>query len=141
MRAPDDVMSDVAEAEQGPIVMGLFRSVGNLAATLVGIAHTRLQLLTTELQEEVQRAAQVLLWAAVALLAGMLALFLGALTIIFYFWDTHRLLASLLVTGGLFAVAAIAVAVLMAKLRAKPQLLDATLGELKRDHAHLRGEA
>jgi uncharacterized membrane protein YqjE len=136
----EDFMREAREAERTPLVMGLFRSLGNLAATLVGIAHTRLQLLTTELQEEVQRAAQLLVWAAVALLAGMLAVFLGALTVIFYFWDTHRLLAALLVTGGMFALAALAVAVLLAKLRAKPQLLDATLNELKRDHAHLRGE-
>jgi len=133
-----EAMSDASEAERPPLAMGLLRSVGNLAATLVGIAHTRLQLLTTELQEEVQRAAQLLLWMAIALLAGMLAVFLGALTVIFYFWDTHRLLASLLVTGSLFAFAAIAVAVMLSKLRAKPQLLDATLTELKRDHDHLR---
>lgn len=134
-----EVMSEASEAERPPVAMGLLRSVGNLAATLVGIAHTRLQLLTTELQEEVQRAAHVLLWAAVALLAGMLAVFLGALTVIFYFWDTHRLLASLLVTGSLFALAGIAIVVLLAKLRSKPQLLDATLTELKRDHEQLRG--
>jgi uncharacterized membrane protein YqjE len=109
-----EVMSEASEAERPPIAMGLLRSVGNLGATLVGIAHTRLQLLTTELQEEVQRAAHVLLWAAVALLAGMLAVFLGALTVIFYFWDTHRLLASLLVTGSLFALAGVAVVVLLA---------------------------
>ena len=133
-----EVMSEAPEAERPPVAMGLLRSVGNLAATLVGIAHTRLQLLTTELQEEVQRAAHVLLWAAVALLAGMLAVFLGALTVIFYFWDTHRLLASLLVTGSLFALAGIAIVVLLAKLRSKPQLLDATLTELKRDHEQLR---
>jgi uncharacterized membrane protein YqjE len=134
-----EVMSEASEAERPPVAMGLLRSVGNLAATLVGIAHTRLQLLTTELQEEVQRAAHVLLWAAVALLAGMLAVFLGALTVIFYFWDTHRLLASLLVTGSLFALAGIAIVVLLTKLRSKPQLLDATLTELKRDHEQLRG--
>jgi uncharacterized membrane protein YqjE len=130
---------DVPPAEPAPLAMGLLSSLGNLAATLVGIAHTRLQLLTTELQEEVQRAAQVLIWSAIALLAGMLAVFLGALTVIFYYWDTHRLLASLLVTGAFFALALIAVTVLMAKLRVKPQLLDATLNELKRDHQHLRG--
>lgn len=135
----DELTSEAREAERAPLATGLFRSLGNLAATLVGIAHTRLQLLTTELQEEVQRAAQLLVWAAVALLAGMLAVFLAALTVIFYFWDTHRLLASLLVTGVLFAVTGMAVVVLLAKLQTKPQLLDATLNELKRDHEQLRG--
>ena len=124
---------------QSPLAVGLFRSLGNLAATVVSIAHTRLELLTTELQEEVQRAAQLLLWAAVALLTGMLALFVGALTVIFYFWDTHRLLAALCITG-LFATSAIvAVSVLYAKLHGKPPILDATLTELARDREQLRG--
>jgi uncharacterized membrane protein YqjE len=124
---------------QSPLAVGLFRSLGNLAATLVGIAHTRLELLTTELQEEVQRAAQLVLWAAVALLAGMLALFVGALSVIFYFWETHRLLASLLITGLFVAAAILAVCVLFAKLHGKPPVLEATLTELARDREHLRG--
>ena len=133
--------SDEGPAEPSPLAMGLFRSLGNLAATLVGIAHTRLELLTTELQEEVQRVAQVLVWAAVALLAGMLAAFLGALTVIFYFWETYRLLASLLVTGTFAVVAVLAILMLRAKLHSKPPLLDATLTELARDREQLRGGA
>ncbi len=127
------------EEQQSPLAVGLFRSLGNLAATVVGIAHTRLELLTTELQEEVQRAAHLLLWAAVALLAGMLAVLLGALTVIFYFWETHRLLAALVVTGVFFAVTLLAVAMLYSKLHTKPALLDATLTELARDREQLRG--
>ncbi len=133
-------MNDGSEAEpQSRLAVGLFRSLGNLAATLVGIAYTRLELLTTELQEEVQRAAHLLLWAAVALLAGMLALFLGALTVIFYFWETHRLLASLLITALFAGLAVLAVGMLVAKLRAKPPILEATLTELARDREQLRG--
>jgi len=138
---PEQVMSDGVPPEPAPLAMGLFRSLGNLAATLVGIAHTRLELLTTELQEEVQRAAKVLLWAAVAMLASMLAAFLGALTIIFYFWETHRLLAALLITASFAAVAVLAMLMLHSKLHSKPPLLDATLTELARDREQLRGGA
>jgi len=80
----------------------------------------------------------LVVWAIVALLAGLLAVFLGALTVIFYFWDTHRLLAAL-ITCGVFAFLAIAAAlVLTAKLRVKPPLLDDTLAELARDRDQLR---
>lgn len=127
--------------QQAQLAMGLFRSVGSLAASLVSIAHTRLELLTTELQEEIQRAAQVLLWAALALLAGMLAMFLGALTIILYFWETHRVLAALIITAVFVAVAAIAIGMLFAKMHGKPPILDATLNELARDRDQLRGGA
>jgi len=117
---------------------GLFQSLSGFIGTLVGVAHTRLQLLTTELQEEVHRTAQLLVWAFVALFAAMMALFLGALTVIFVFWDTHRLLASLLMTGVLLAVAVIAALILQTKLKTRPPLLDNTLAELAKDRDQLR---
>jgi uncharacterized membrane protein YqjE len=117
---------------------GLFHSLNNFVGTLVSVAHTRLQLLTTELQEEVQRAAQLLVWAFISLFAAMMALFLGALTVIFAFWDTHRLLASLIMTGVLLGLAVAGALVLQAKLKSKPAMLDETLAELAKDRDHLR---
>jgi len=118
---------------------GLFQSLNNFVATLVGIAHTRLQLLTTELQEEVQQVGQLLIWSFIALFAAMMALFLGALTIIFVFWDTHRILAALLMTGTFLLIAAAAALILVQKVKAKPPMLDATLSELAKDRDQLRG--
>lgn len=117
---------------------GLFQSLTSFLATLVGVAHTRLQLLTTELQEEVQRAAQLLIWAFIALFAAMLGLFLGALTVVFVFWDTHRLLAALVMTAALFGIAAAAALVLRAQLKTRPPMLDETLAELAKDRERLR---
>lgn len=117
---------------------GLLHSLSSFVSTLVNVAHTRLQLLTTELQEEVQRAAGLLIWAFVALFAALMALFLGALTVIFAFWDTHRLAASLVMTGVMLAIAAAAGLVLRTKLASKPPILDATLAELAKDREQLR---
>lgn len=125
-----------ADAARGPI-SGLFRSLAHLLATAVGIAQTRLELLSTELQEEVHRVAEIMLWATVALLAGGVGLFMLALVVIFIFWDTHRMLASVAVTGVFFVIAATAGLVLRAKVRGKPPMLDATLAELKKDRASL----
>jgi uncharacterized membrane protein YqjE len=119
-------------------VTGLFHSLNSFIATLVAIAHTRLQLLTTELQEEVREVGQILVWSFVALFAAMMALFLGALTVIFVFWDTHRVLAALLMTGAFLLIAAISGLILMRRLAAKPPLLDATLAELAKDRDQLR---
>lgn len=127
--------------ENGGLAGGLFQSLRAFAGKLVTLAHTRLQLLTTELQEEVQRAAQLLVWAFVALFAAMMALFLGALTVIFVFWDTHRLLAALIMTAVLVAIAAAAALVLRAKIRSKPPMLGSTLAELAKDRDHLRGQS
>ncbi len=117
---------------------GLFQSLNNFVATLVGITHTRLQLLTTELQEEVQQVGQLLIWSFVALFAAMMALFLGALTVIFVFWDTHRILAALLMTGAFVLIAVVAALILVQKVKAKPPMLDATLSELAKDRDQLR---
>jgi len=117
---------------------GLFRSLTTLVATLLTVAQTRLELLTTELQEEVQRAAGLVVWAFVALLAGMIGLFMGALTIVFIYWDTHRVLAAVLATCAFFFFAGIAVSILMLKINARPRFLDATLTELAKDGESLR---
>jgi uncharacterized membrane protein YqjE len=121
---------------RGPIG-GLFASIARLLATAVGIAQTRLELLTTELQEEVHRVAEIMVYTVVALLAAGVGLFLLALVVIFVFWDTHRLAASIAVTGTFFMIAVVAALVLRAKVRAKPPMLDGTIAELKKDRAAL----
>jgi uncharacterized membrane protein YqjE len=124
--------------EEPQSVTGLFQSLSNFAGTLIAIAHTRLQLLTTELQEEVRQVGGILLWAFIAAFAAMLALFLGALAVIFAFWDTHRIAASLAMIGLFVAIAIGAALVLVKKLRSKPPMLDDTLAELAKDRDNLR---
>jgi uncharacterized membrane protein YqjE len=60
---------------------------------------------------------------------------------VFVFWDTHRLLASMSVTGAFFAIAAVALLVLRAKVKSRPRLLEATLAELASDASHLKAVA
>ena len=132
----DSFAEESPDRARGPIG-GLFRSLSHLLATGIGIAQTRLELLSTELQEEVHRVAEIMLLAAVALAAGGIALFLTALAVIFVFWDTHRVVASVAVTATFFLIAVIAGLVLRAKVRGKPPLLDATRAELAKDRAAL----
>lgn len=127
--SPDDI-------EPGP-VRGLFQSIAAMFATIVAIAQTRLELLTTELQEEMHRVAEILVWTLIALLSAGIGLFLFALVIIFVFWDTHRVLASVVVTAAFFVLAGVAALVLRAKVRGKPRMLDATLAELAKDRENL----
>lgn len=119
-------------------VAGLFQSLNHFLATFVAIVHTRLELLTTELQEEVRQVGAILLWAFIAAFAAMMGLFLVALAVIFVFWDTHRLLASLAMVGLFVLVAVVAGLVLRHKLSTKPPLLDDTLAELARDRDQLK---
>jgi uncharacterized membrane protein YqjE len=132
----DSSAEELPDRARGPI-SGLFKSVAHLFATVIGIAQTRIELLSTELQEEVHRVAEIMLWAAVALLAAGIGLFLLALVVIFVFWDTHRLLASIAVTSVFLLIAVSAGLVMSSKVRSRPPLLDATLAELKKDRASL----
>ena len=111
--------------------------MAKLLATAIGIAQTRLELLTTELQEEVHRVAEIMLYAAVALISAGVGLFLLSLLVIIVFWDTHRIAASIAVTGTFLLIAVVAALVLRAKVRGKPAMLNATIAELKKDRAAL----
>jgi len=128
---------ETADLRAGPAT-GLFKSLLNLAANLITIAQTRLQLLTTELREEVHRAASMVIWAFVALSAGFFAFFLGMLTVIFAFWDTHRILAAVSVTAVFAVLAIVAGVTFWVKLRNQPALLEATIAELGMDQEQLR---
>lgn len=132
--SPSD--ADSAAPERGPI-SSLFKSLSKLLATFVAIAHTRLELLTTELQEEMHHIAEILMWSLVALLSAGIGLFLAALVVIFLFWDTHRLLASIAVTAFFFLLSLVAALTLRSKVRNRPKLLENTLAELAKDRKQL----
>ena len=132
-----DETQGVEESSPG-LASGLFRSITQFVASLVTLTQTRLELLTTELREEVQRVASLAVYAFIALLAAMLGLFFLGLAIVIVYWDTHRVMAAWLVTATFFSLAIIAVVTLVLKTRNQPPILDATLNELKKDAAQLR---
>jgi uncharacterized membrane protein YqjE len=129
-------MQDEPKASSGPLA-SLLHSMTQVVATLVTMAQTRLELINTELEEAIRRAASVLLWAFVALFAAGVGLVLLALAAIFAYWETHRVLVAVLVTLAFFGIAALAALCLRSKLRSRPRILDGTLSELARDKQRL----
>jgi uncharacterized membrane protein YqjE len=121
-----------------PPQAGLRDSALQLAATVVDIGRTRLQLAATEIEEERLRLAQRWIAAACALYFGALALLLLCA---FTVWATppeHRLLVLGLLTALFAALAGGAAWRWRAMLRDRPPLLGATLGELQQDAQALR---
>ncbi len=116
---------------------GLFDSLRRLLAGLVAIAQTRLELVTTELAAEIQRAVGVLLWAAIALFFGGLSVLMIAITVVVATPDEHRLLAAGLVCATFVAGAIGAALVVRRKITERPPLLSASLGELRKDREAL----
>lgn len=129
--------SEAERPERALPATGLFASARDLLATALAIAHTRLELVTTEIEEELHRVAEILLWMfIVGFFAGLTVLML-AFVIVVVFWDDHRVLAASLTTLGFLAIAGIAALVVRAKARARPKLLEATIDEIRRDREAL----
>lgn len=131
-------VADDPDRRPGP-VRQLIASISGLLATAIGIGRTRLELLSVELREELHRTAELLVWSAVALLAAGGGVLFAGLAIIFVFWDTHRIMAAVLVTASYFALAAFSILLVRSRLRSRPRFLQATLDELARDEIQLRG--
>ena len=117
--------------------LGLVDSVKALLATLIGIAHNRLELLSTELQEEIGRVALLLLWGAVALFFGFLAIASFALVVLIAFWDDHRLLVAVLLAVSFLILALVAGFASWGQIATKPRPFDASLSELAKDREQL----
>ncbi|MFO1455241.1 MAG: phage holin family protein [Steroidobacteraceae bacterium] len=116
---------------------GLFESVRRLLAGLVAIAQTRLELVTTELAAEIQRAVGLLLWAAVALFFAGLSVLMIAITLVVFAPESQRPLVAGIVCGCFVAGAVGAGLVVRRRLAARQPLLAASLGELRKDREAL----
>jgi uncharacterized membrane protein YqjE len=113
--------------------VGLFESLKRMMATLLELAHVRLELISVEIEDQIAYAAGVILWGIAAIFFGSLTVLLLAFTIVIAFWDDHRLLAAALVTAAFAAFAVTAIVVVRARLRSRPRFLAATSEEFKRD--------
>ncbi len=112
---------------------GLIASLTRAATASIELARARLELVSVEIEEQIEYAAKLLLWGAAAIYFASLTLLLLAFTVVIAFWDTHRLLAAWLVTA-VFALGAIGAALAArGHLRHRPHFLSATTGELKKD--------
>jgi uncharacterized membrane protein YqjE len=123
-----------------PPEAGLFASLRRTLATLIALGQARLELVSVEIEEQIEFAAGVLLWSIAGIFFGSLAVLVLALTIVIAFWDTHRLLVAGLVAAALAGFAGIAVLAVRSRLKNRPRLLGASLAELKRDAAALAPE-
>jgi len=131
------MQGDADSGMRAPPVTGLFASVRDLLATALAIVHTRLELVTTEIEEELHRVAEILVWMFVVVFFAGLTVLMLAFVIVVAFWEEHRLLAASLTTLGFLAVTAVGLLVVRAKARARPKLLEATIEEIKRDREAL----
>jgi uncharacterized membrane protein YqjE len=114
-------------------------SVQALAASVLALVRTRIELAVVELREETERRKQMAVLAMVAGVFLALAALLFACSIVVVFWDTHRVAAAVGVTAAYLAIGVGALATLRRRRDELPPPFEATLAELAQDVEALRG--
>jgi len=122
-----------------PAPPGLIDSLRRAVATAVELVRVRLTLVGVDLETAVTHWLRSLVWLLVAFFTGSLAVLMLVVTVLIAFWDTHRLLAAVLITNGLAATALIAALMVRRQIRTRPHLLASTLAELRHDATALDG--
>lgn len=113
--------------------MMIAESASRLAATLLAVVQNRVELVSTELEEESLRYFSCLMLSLAAMFCMGMAVVLGVLLAVVLYWDTHRvgILATLI---ALFAFVGVVITLRVRKqYQEKPRLLGHTMSELARD--------
>jgi uncharacterized membrane protein YqjE len=111
--------------------MGLIQSVQALLASVLGLARTRLELLSVEMQELLARLVLIMIGAVAAILLAALALGFGAVALVMAVPPEHRVAVS----AGLALAFLVAAAFIGWQVRreAKVRPFAASLTEIERD--------
>jgi len=116
---------------------GLLESVRDLAGTLVAMAHTRLDLLSTDLEEGREHLLSLTITSLLAVFFLGIGIVLASILLVVIFWDTHRVLILGLLTAVFLGLALAAVSRAKALAAATPRLFASTISELRKDQAEL----
>jgi len=99
----------------------------------VDLLRVRLQLVGVDLETALQHWLRLLVWLLVAFFAAALATMMLVMTVLIAFWDTHRLLAAIVITALLAITTVIALSMVRRQIRTRPHPLASTLAELRHD--------
>jgi len=116
---------------------GLLDSLTVLAGSLVSIAHTRLELLSIDLEEDRIHLLSVVLLSLAALFSLVVGVVLVAILLVVIFWESHRLLALGSLAGFFLVAGLVACGFAVRKAKTKPRLFTASLLELFKDSQQL----
>lgn len=119
---------------------GLLTSLKNLSSTLVALVYTRLDLLSTDLEEGRERLISLLISVFLSLFFLCFGVVLLAILVVVVFWDTHRLLVLCMLTGAFLFIGAILCIKTALALKNMPRMFAASMAELHKDQQHIHNE-
>lgn len=112
---------------------GLFESLTKLSSTLVEVAHTRLALLSTDLEEDRAHLFSLVLLYIAAVFFLMVGLVLAVILLALVLWESHRIIALSALAVFFLLLGAAVWAVAMHKVKTKPKLFSSSLAVLLKD--------
>ncbi|MBY0577745.1 MAG: phage holin family protein [Burkholderiales bacterium] len=115
----------------------MFSSVKKLLATAVGIVGSRVELLSVEFEEEIERLAALLFYAVVSLFFLGLAVILISILIVVAFRDEHRLLALGLLATFFSCIGIFTGIFFLTKAKTRSRIFSQSLAELSKDLSEL----
>ena len=103
-------------------------------STFLGTVQTRLEIVSTEIEEERERLEEILLYAIGFTFCLCMGIFILSGFVVAWFWDTPGRLYVIAALGIIYIVAALGIfGFLKHKLKHKPRLFATTLAELTKD--------
>jgi uncharacterized membrane protein YqjE len=127
---------DVRAGEAGP-ASRMLHSVQSLVASLLAIVSTRVELISTEIEEEALRVAVIVAIGLAAMFCTGVAILLVVAFVVAAFWDTHRLLVIALVAVAFALAGLVLYRQMQSRYRTRSRLFSASLGELAKDRDRL----
>jgi len=115
----------------------LLASLKGLFSTAASIAQTRLELLSADLQIARSKFIGILVLILFSLFFLFFGLVMLALFIVIYSWESNRMLALGLLTGGFLSIGLIFSLIVLRSLKTMPKLFEATIAELDKDRKAL----
>lgn len=120
---------------------GLSRLLKAGLLTAVGTIYTRLEIVSTEIEEERERLEEIVLLAIAGIFCFCMGVLVLSLLVAAIFWETE---ARLYVIGGMgilyLLVAGALGGILKSRIKHKPPMFAATLAELAKDRHALQDE-
>lgn len=121
--------------------MSISATLARLAASLLQILETRLELVSVEVQEVLERFTSNLLWSLFALFCGLLSVLLVVILVVAVCWDHYRL-TSLAILSGCSLATTLALSIwLKRRWQQQAQFFVASLQALRDDRSALQQHA
>lgn len=116
--------------------MALRQSVGELAATLLSMMRTRLELFALEASGQKSHVVRIMSLTFGALLFGAMAVLVLSIAVVLYFWPSEYRYVAMFALAGIYAALGLILFVLLRRTLTHASVpFSATLEELRRDIA------